>query len=158
MRLEQYEAKTNKIKTVFTFTSEGPKGKISKRIEYAKMKIKGVNNVYNLGFGDSGGKSGDINDLIVTNNDDRDKVLATVVNTVYIFTEQYPNAKVFVTGSNDVRIRLYRMVIDKYYIELSETFDIKGLTENGLLNFEKNVSYLAFLITRKKSNNEYIRN
>jgi hypothetical protein len=149
MRLEQYESNTNKTNTIFTFVSEGPKGKILKRVQYSKMKIKGVSNLYNLGFGDVIKDSDKIDDLIVTDNQDRDKVLATVVNTVYKFTERYPESKIFLTGSNFVRKRLYQIAINKYFDELSETFKIKGLTEDGIFDFEKNTTYLAFLITRK---------
>ncbi len=149
MRLEQYESNTNKTNTIFTSVSEGPKGKILKRVQYSKMKIKGVSNLYNLGFGDVIKDSDKIDDLIVTDNQDRDKVLATVVNTVYKFTERYPESKIFLTGSNSVRKRLYQIAINKYFDELSETFKIKGLTEDGIFDFEKNTAYLAFLITRK---------
>ncbi len=151
MRLEQYESISNKTKTIFTFISEGPKGKIVKRIEYTKMKIEGIKNFYNLGFGDIADNSSEINDLSITDNQDRDKVLATVVNSVYKFSERHPKAKIYITGSTDARIRLYRIVIDKYFDELSETFTIKGITKNGIFSFEKNMPYEAFLITLKKN-------
>ena len=41
---------------------------------------------YNVGFGDFDPKSGKINDLVVTDNKDREKVLATVVATAMDFT------------------------------------------------------------------------
>ena len=149
MRLEQYESSSNKMNTIFTFVSEGPKGKILKCVQYTEMKIKGVSNLYNLGFGDVIGDSDKFDDLAVTDNQDRDKVLATVVNTVYKFTERYPESKIFLTGSNSVRKRLYQIAVNKYFDALSETFHIKGLTDDGIFDFEKNVQYLAFLVTRK---------
>lgn len=149
MRLEQYQSKANKTQTVFTFISEGPKGKILKRIHYSKLKIKGFRNIYNLAFGDSIEGSNDIDDFTISDNQDRDKILATVVNSAYKFSERHPKAMIYISGSTDARIRLYRMVIAKYFDELSETFDIQGVTQNGIFSFEKNKKYDSFLITRK---------
>ncbi len=41
MRLEKYEYKSNRTKTIFTFTSKGPKGDVVKIVLYSKMKSKG---------------------------------------------------------------------------------------------------------------------
>jgi hypothetical protein len=41
------------------------------------------------------------------------------------------------------------MAIAKYHEELSNRFAILGLTENGWIPFEKNTTYIAFLINRK---------
>jgi glycerate kinase len=94
------------------------------------LQIEGVKNLYNLAFGDILDDSSEINDLSITDNQDRDKILATVVSTVYEFTKRNPKAKIFIAGSTDARNRLYRMAIDKYFDELSETFDIKGANRN----------------------------
>ncbi len=149
MRLERYEAKSNKNQTTFTFISKGPKGNILKSVEYSKVKLFGFKNVYNLGFGDKDINSGQIDDFVVTNNQDREKVLATVANTVITFTQRHPKAYVYIEGSNAVRTRLYQMAISKYFSELSETFDIKGVYERKLLPFKTNINYSAFLIIRK---------
>jgi hypothetical protein len=150
MRLEKYELEIDQTQSVFYFVSEGPKGRILKAVHYTKMKIKGIKNLYNLGFGDKLSDSEDIDDLIITDNQDRDKVLATVANTIDIFTERLPKAKIFIRGSSEVRTRLYRMAIDKYHDELSDYFDIQGYLNNKWVTFEKNISYRGFLITRKK--------
>lgn len=149
MRLEKYESSANKAKTIFTFISEGPKGKIVKQIQYTKLGF--TKNLYNLAFGDLIIGTNDIDDLSVTDNQDRNKVLATVVSTIYEFTTQHPKAKIFFAGSTDTRTRLYRMAIDQYFEELADTFEIKGVTEKGSIKFKKNIKYDAFLITRKSS-------
>ena len=151
MRLEKYEAKANKTKTIFTFTSKGPKGNIIKIVLYSKMKVKGFKNVYNLAFGDKLLNSNDFDDTIITDNQDREKVLATVVNTVIIFSNRHPEAQIYFEGSNDARIRLYNMVISKYFGELSEIFEIKGVSDRKLLPFDKNINFSSFLIRRKIS-------
>jgi hypothetical protein len=153
MRLEKYKLEFNANKTVFEFISEGPKGNILKSVHYTKMKVKGIRNIYNLAFGDKNNDTGDIDDNIVTDNKDREKVLATVVNTLTIFIEKHPKAQVFIQGSTPVRTRLYQMAITKYFEEFTEIFDIQGFTQYQLSPFKKNVKYNAFLI-RKKMKNE----
>jgi hypothetical protein len=152
MRLDKYKLEFNASKTAFEFTSEGPKGNILKSVYFTKMKVKGIRNVYNLAFGDKIDDTEDIDDNIVSDNQDREKVLATVVNTVIVFTKRYPKAQIFITGSNPARTRLYQIVIGKYFEEFSEIFEIKGFNKNQLQPFEKNVKYNAFLIRKKISN------
>ncbi len=149
MRLEKYELEFNSTKTTFEFVSRGNKGHILKRIEYSKVKFKDLKDFYNLSFGDVTIISKEIDDTVITDNQDREKVLATVVNTIFIFTKRYPTAKILILGSNAARTRLYRIAISKYFDELSEIFDIRGNLNKKWLPFEKNIGYNAFLITRK---------
>ncbi len=93
--------------------------------------------------------TGEIDDLIVTNNQDCENVLATVANTVIIFTNRHPKSFILIHGSNPTRTRLYQMAINKYFEELTHFFEIKGFSSEKWLPFEKNVNYIAFLITRK---------
>lgn len=147
MGLEKYQLKANKTETVFTFISEGDKGRILKKVRYTK--VKGYKNTYSLGFGDVNKKTGKIDDRIVSDNHDRDKVLATVALTVTLFISRYPNARIYFEGSTDVRNRLYQISIGKHLDELSELFDIQGYNEGKWVSYEKNKNYLAFLIHLK---------
>jgi hypothetical protein len=105
---------------------------------------------YNLGFGDFDDKEGQINDLSVTGNEDRDKVLATVAFTVLEFTNHFPGCMIMVEGSTRSRTRLYQMRIAKYYSEILQIFDIQGLTGLGSwVAFKGGENYLALLIARK---------
>jgi hypothetical protein len=151
MNLEKYPLKANKFQTTFTFISEGNKGNIIKLINYTKVEFMGIENVYNLGFGDLNDETGEVNDLIVSNNQDREKILATVAHTALIFSNHYPESFIIFRGSTPVRTRLYQMSIGKYFEELSELFDIVGFTREGIFSFEKNRSYDTFLISRKIS-------
>ena len=74
--------------------------------------------VFNLAFGDKDITTGHINDRIVTNNGDTEKVLATVISTVYTFFDKNPNAYIFATGSTHTRNRLYRRGIQSTYKKL----------------------------------------
>ena len=147
MRNEQYDLEPGLALMTFEFVSERPQGLIKKRVLFEQTPKK---NLYNLAFGDINPETNDIDDLAITNNDDRDKVLATVAATVYIFTTAYPDAIIYAAGSNPVRTRLYRIGISNNLEELQEQFYVFGLSERiGWVSYEKNTNYLAFFIKRK---------
>ena len=150
MNYPKYLYKSEGLLKVYLFTSEGFKGNIQKMVQYTDT---GTENVYNLGFGDYNEVSGTIDDLSVTNNGDSLKVLATVVSTVYAFTEKYPEAWIFATGSTTVRTRLYRMGITNNLAEISIDFKVFGLTidTNIWEEFLIGEDYEAFLITKKEN-------
>ncbi len=147
MRLEQYQLEADSTFMAFEFISEGPKGRIKKRIEY---KIIHSDGIYNLAFGDKNEETGEINDIIITDNKDKQKVLVTVVNSIYQFTNVFPKAWIIIEGSTKVRTRLYRMAITIFFEELNKDFDIYGEdVNNKWYKFEKNQTYTSFLIKRK---------
>ena len=81
MNLPQYEVTPDENLYKFTFISEGKNGKVEKIVLYEEIN----EGVFNLAFGDKDITTGHINDRIVTNNGDTEKVLATVISTVYTF-------------------------------------------------------------------------
>jgi hypothetical protein len=85
MKLPRYELKAEKSLMVFEFISEGTKGQIPKLIKYNETNLK---DMYNLAFGDKNPETGEIDDKVVSNNGDSEKVLATVVATVYAFSDK----------------------------------------------------------------------
>jgi hypothetical protein len=62
------------------FVSEGPNGKIPKLVQYTPTNLK---DLYNLAFVDENEENGEIDGLAVSNNEDSEQVLATVVTTNY---------------------------------------------------------------------------
>ena len=146
MRLERYQVKANDDLMAFEFISEGPKGHITKWIRFVKS---GEANVYNLAFGDKIENEDDFDDEIVTDNKDSQKVLATVAASVLVFTQKYPEAWVFATGSTKSRTRLYRMGISQNFDELQKYFRILGSYENKWVKFEINKDFDAFIVKRK---------
>ncbi len=106
MNFERYLLESDKKLMVFEFTSEGTKGEIHKIVQFTETNLK---DFYNLGFGDKDHETGEIDDKVITNNGDRQKVLVTVASTVYAFTDKHPNAWIYATGSNLARTRLYRI-------------------------------------------------
>ncbi len=146
MSFEQYDLKADDIFMSFEFVSEGPKGKIVKWIQYMPMGEEGI---FNLAFGDKNFDTGEIDDTIVTDNKDREKVLATVVASVFTFTTYYPHAWVYIEGSTESRTRLYRMAISIYFEEMAPYFRIFGYLDKDWVTFKKEQNYTAFLIKRK---------
>ena len=147
MNLERYPLKAEESLLVFEFISLGPKGAISKIVKYSETNLKGL---YNLAFGDKDLNTGNVNDLSISNNGDSEKVLASVVATVFAFTDKYPGVFVYATGSTKARTRLYRMGISKYLNEIRADFDIYGLINSEWEIFELEIEYAAFLAKRKK--------
>lgn len=146
MHLDRYPVITGKDSLVFDFVSEGKFGKVEKMVIYSQTGIPGL---YNIGFGDKNKYAGDFDDVVVTNNGDSRKVLATVANTLYTFTEQYPNAIIFARGATLARTRLYRMGISNNYELINEDFDILGFRKGNWYPFQKNVEFDQFLAKRK---------
>ena len=146
MNNPKYQLNAEQGLTVFNFVSEGPKGRIAKLIEIKETNLK---DFYNLAFGDKDEETGKINDSIVTNNNDTEKVLATVVSAVYAFTDLNPEAWVYATGSTESRTRLYRMGINKYLNEVENDFEIYGELGNNWCIFEKATDFEGFVVKRK---------
>ncbi|MDR2584694.1 MAG: hypothetical protein LBC84_00485 [Prevotellaceae bacterium] len=152
MQLPKYPlASSDKLMT-FEFISEGPNGLIPKLVRYQPTNLK---DIYNLAFGDKDQTTGNIDDTVISNNGDGEKVLATVVATVYAFTDKYPDAWIYAVGSTKSRTRLYRMGIAKYFSEVKEDFEVLGERNNEWETFRINVEYEGFLARRK---NNYLCN
>ncbi len=145
MLFPQYELKADEKLEIFEFVSIGNKGEITKIIQFLRIS----DNLYNLGFGDKNANTGEISDIIVSNNSDSRKVLATVAASVYAFTAKYADALVYATGSTKSRTRLYRIGITNNLEEILKDFEIFGLREGEFEEFMKGVKYQGFLVKRR---------
>ncbi|MDQ3635337.1 MAG: hypothetical protein M3405_12645 [Acidobacteriota bacterium] len=145
MLLPQYDLKADASLTVFEFVSVGNKGEIVKIIQFLQIS----DNLYNLGFGDKNIETGEISDIIISNNGDSQKVLATVAASIDAFMTKYPNASVYATGSTKARTRLYRIGITNNLDEILIDFEIFGLSQGEFEKFKKSVDYQGFLIKRR---------
>lgn len=72
MRIQKYDLEADETLTTFDFISQGPKGAIHKQIQFQPMKEP---NVYNLAFGNIDFRTGDIDDLVVSDNSDTEKII-----------------------------------------------------------------------------------
>jgi hypothetical protein len=129
----------------YEFYSEGPNGSIKKVVEYYRLQELETE-VFNLAFGDWDEDKNRINDLSITNNADREKVLATVAATVADFIKDHPDAIIIATGSTSSRTRLYQMGIAKLWDEIRQHFEIQGYINDTWRPFQKGVNYSAFLL------------
>ena len=149
MKIEKYPVVIGESSMVFEFTSEGIRGRISKLVIYSETHLR---NFYNLGFGDKDDATGQIDDEVITNNGDSAKVLATVASTLYTFTDKFPEAMIFATGSTKARTRLYRMGISNNLEDIQGDFEVFGLVDKkDWQPFQKHIEFEAFLVKRKKS-------
>ncbi|WP_149697747.1 hypothetical protein [Chitinophaga sp. CF418] len=131
---------------VFEFFSIGNRGTILKRIIFSPTEYP---DVYSLSFGDIN-INGEIDDYsIISNNGDRNKVLATVAYAIDIYLNEYPDRYIYFTGSTRERTRLYRIVIGLNVEHLSTKWIIYCQTDDGFIPFKKNISTNGFLIKRK---------
>jgi hypothetical protein len=130
---------------MYEFCSEGPMGSIKKVILYQRI----YSNLFNLGFGDWNEELGKVDDSSRSNNNDREKVLATVAYTALDFTGQEPGAQIFVEGSTPARTRLYQMGIANNLLEISIYFLVYGFINGRWEKFRRGRNYEAFLIHRK---------
>ncbi len=146
MKLPAYQLKSSETLTSYEFVSEGKKGFIQKRIQFSLIN---KDEVYNLAFGDKKPATGDIDDLAISDNGDREKVLTTILSAVYAFTEEKPNAWIFAVGSTPSRTRLYQIGIGKYYNDLTEEFEIFGQLNGEWETFETGKNYTPFLAKRR---------
>lgn len=146
MKLEKYDLKADESFTTFEFVSEGSRGRILKLIQYTRI---GYSNLYNLAFGDKNLVTGELNDTVVSNNGDSEKVLATIVASVYDFTNEYADVWIYVIGSTGSRTRLYQAGINKFFEEAMNDFEVLGLINDEWQVFRKGINYSAFLARRK---------
>ncbi|MCS3795707.1 hypothetical protein [Niastella sp. OAS944] len=131
----------------FEFISVGQNGRIRKRVLFTPTFKPGI---FNLAFGDIN-NYGELDDLTISNNGDRNKILATILNVVDRYTNRFPDRYVFFAGSTAHRTRLYRIAISLHLEELSEMFDILA-DVNGdweFVRFRKGLNVKAFLVKRK---------
>jgi hypothetical protein len=90
-----------------------------------------------------------LSDTVVSNNMDREKVLATVAAIVVDFTASIPHAVIFAEGNTPSRNRLYQMGISANWQVIDEYFDLHGFKDDKWERFQKNRNYESFLLRRK---------
>lgn len=151
MQKERYPYKANSNHVQFEFQSHGPNGIIEKAISYSELgKLANGTPVLNLGFGDRDGLDSLFNDLSISNNADRDKILATVASTAMDIMDHFGDIAIYAEGSTPVRTRLYQMGINANKEEIESLFDIYGDLNNKWQRIESGKNYRAFLLTRKR--------
>jgi hypothetical protein len=146
VKYEKYYVEAAPSLLKYEFYSDGPKGRIKKQVIFKPFDYNP--SVYNLGFGDVG-EDGEINDTIISDNRDSQKILSTIALTVFKFYEKHPQSYVFITGSSQARTRLYRIGITNNLEEIRNDFRVFGIIEDTWEVFVKGRNYEAFLVEKK---------
>jgi len=147
MQEGSYQVKQSQRIYQYEFFSEGPKGRIRKVIQF--QTITDYNNLFNLAFGDWDEKLRTINDMVKSNNDDRQKILVTVAQTVFRFMKDHPDAAVIAQGSTPARTRLYQMGIASFWDDINMYFNVYALIEQQWEPFVGKRNYQALLLENK---------
>jgi len=79
MELSQYDLETNDDLSKFLFTSTGPNGKIKKQIRIFERR----DDVFNLVLSNLSEGNYKLEDFSISNNGDKEKILATVAGAIY---------------------------------------------------------------------------
>ncbi|KAA8485558.1 hypothetical protein BDE36_0417 [Arcticibacter tournemirensis] len=149
MNLERYQYLNSNDYHDYEFWSEGPKGRIRKMVTFSRIPNTDPA-IYNLAFGDLNSITGELDDTVISNNEDRQIVLATVANTIAEFCDRHGNHYIYAKGSTASRTRLYQMGITSLWEEISMDFEVYGLKDDDWKEFAPNsFNYGGFLVKRK---------
>jgi len=149
MNLERYDIIKLSDHFEYEFYSEGPKGRIRKRVRF-QLFSNDAGNFFNLVFGDADETGVLLDDSVVSNNEDTDKIFTTIAHIVLHFTNIFPKVEIYAEGSTAGRNRLYRMAINRRLNEIKKSFNISGVTEdNEIESFIKGKNYVGFVVQRK---------
>jgi hypothetical protein len=131
---------------VYQFKSVGPNGQITKGVQFTKVNDAPL--VYNLALGDIDPYTHVLNDRVITDNKDRDKIFATVAFVALDFCRHHIGASVLVNGNTKAKKRLYQIQISLYLSEIEKHFVVYGLIEKDKKweIFIKNKTYEALLV------------
>ena len=136
-----FEATNNN--TLFAFESEGVKGKILKLVVF-EITVDGK---WNLAFGDV--KNGDIDDSVITNNQDAIKVIRTVAKITMIFFEDYPLSTILINPVDEKRKRLYNFAFQRHFNDIEPIFKIIGFLKGVEETYTPLKMYDSFQISLK---------
>lgn len=126
MNLNSYHYSASKNFLDYEFYSEGRGGAIKKVVRFSLLRFASYS-YYNLGFGDWNESKSEVDDSVVSNNRDAERVLATVASVIVDFFVHYPDAYVYFEGSPGGRTRRYQMGINKYWHEITISIEVYGL-------------------------------
>lgn len=146
MEQPSYPFKKYKRELLFEFESVSEIKTIKKVIAYELIDDK--QKVFNLSLVDKN-DDGKISDMVVSNNNDMEMVLATVIQTLPIFFAEFEGSQIFFSGSTPSRTRLYRIIIAKFQKDFEREYAIYGFINQIAEPFQKGKNYEAFLISKK---------
>jgi hypothetical protein len=146
-RIQAYPIEYSEDRLRYRFVSKGIEGDIVKLIRYECIdEIK-----WNLAFGDANADESDFDDVIVSNNGDMRRIIQTLFLTSLIFSEAYPNRKIYIEPIDRRRCLLYNRVFQDQQKEIEAYFVIYGVLPKRSKPdlFDPKRIYNSFILTRK---------
>lgn len=140
-----YSFSADPVSIQYTFDSTSETKTVKKIVRFTETDLPYVFNLALLDRFDDGEES----DSSVTNNNDLKTVLATVMWIIHGFLTKFPGKIVTFTGSDARRIRLYRIVISREIEAIRKQYDVFGLVEDQLEEFQPDVAYEQFFFILK---------
>lgn len=129
----------------YTFTSIGKNGFVQKAVVFQEVE----NGIFNLALVDYEPTTQLWSDMTNTNNGDLPKIMATVVHIIKHFLEENPSRIIYMEGNTKSKNMLYNRIVNNYYDQFSETFDIMVNGEDGKEEFKLGKQYDSFYIYLK---------
>ena len=112
MNVKPYAISYDSKRVTFGFQSVSNRQTIEKIVLFSPIVETAA--VFNLALCDLD-ENGELRDDIVSNNDDLEKVMATMIIIIGLFFEANPDKKVFFEGNSPARTRLYQIAINKIF-------------------------------------------
>ncbi len=148
MEKPTYSVKVSDDGFSYFFDSISESQTIKKAVKY--LPTNGNSELYQLMFGNIL-PDGEIDVFAVSNNDDMELILSTVISSVELFFDKFPDKIIGFSGSTPARTRLYRAAIAKFAQNKELAYHIFGLTDSDELEiFDKNHSYSGYIIQKKQ--------
>lgn len=138
-----FEASPNEFRYEFESVSEE---RIVRKV--VVFQETGLLNLYNLALLDIL-ETGEESDSTITDNRDLRIVMATVMRIVEDFLQRYPLYRIYFTGNDERKTRLYRIVIGREILQLRDKFEVLGRIGMNAEPFEPNRNYTSFVISTK---------
>lgn len=125
----------------YAFESRSNERTIQKYVIFTPINSR----CYNLALVDLE-EDGQLSDTSISNNDDLERVLSTVIQIILTFFNHNPDCKLSFAGSTPERTRLYRIVINKYIDNFSSYLSVEGISpEQHRETFKPNRPYVSFV-------------
>jgi hypothetical protein len=125
------------------FKSEGVKGIIPKVVLFTPLG----RNKWNFAFGDW--RNNDVDDKIMTNNQDVVKVIGTVAKIAIEFFTYHPNAVLVIKPVDEKRKKLYNIVFQRHFETVKSHFKIVGFIGKKRRVYSPNKMYDYFELSIK---------
>jgi hypothetical protein len=148
MESESYELKRSEDHLQYKFNSEGPKGRIVKAVRFQHRPELG-REVYNLAFGDYDEHTDRLDDRIVSDNGDRERILYTIAKAAIDFFKERPFGIIMIIGTTKSRVRLYQIKISIFWAEIKTHYEVLGKYQGRWAPFEKGINYEEFVVFKK---------